>query len=67
MNFLLFNVNLKCKTRFILWIILDCGCYDCGLFGCLVGNLTGFPPGIGYFVDLYKNKITNYITKLLKK
>ena len=35
----------------------DCGCCLCGLPGCLTG-LCGFPPGLGYFVDLFGNQFS---------
>eukprot|EP00747_Dinoflagellata_sp_TGD_P171952 gnl/TRDRNA2_/TRDRNA2_207245_c0_seq1.p1 gnl/TRDRNA2_/TRDRNA2_207245_c0~~gnl/TRDRNA2_/TRDRNA2_207245_c0_seq1.p1 ORF type:complete len:338 (+),score=53.02 gnl/TRDRNA2_/TRDRNA2_207245_c0_seq1:64-1077(+) len=43
----------------------DAGCADCGLPGCLSGTLTGWPLGIGYFVDLFKNRVQNYVRNLV--
>ena len=46
---------------------IDTGCTGCGLPGCLVGTLCGFPLGVGYFVDLFKNRVENYIKRLVGK
>ena len=43
---------------------VDCGCMCCGLPGSVVG-LCAWPPGFGYFVDLFKNQVENYIKKLV--
>jgi len=45
---------------------VDCGCLCCGLPGCISG-LCGFPLGLGYFVDMFKNRVQNYITRLVSK
>ena len=44
----------------------DCGCACCGLPGCLVG-LCGFPFGLGYFVDLFGNRVRSYTSNLVAK
>ena len=44
----------------------DCGCCLCGLPGCLTG-LCGFPPGLGYFVDLFGNRVRAYASNLVAK
>jgi hypothetical protein len=31
------------------------------------GGLVGCPPGLGYFVDLFKNQVENYVLKLVGK
>merc|ERR1712006_27283 len=41
------------------------GCCDCGLPGCISGTLTGWPLGLGYFVDLFKNRVGNYVRRLV--
>lgn len=46
---------------------VDCGCAGCGLPGCLTGTLCGWPPGLGYFVDLFKNRVQNYVSSLVSK
>ena len=46
---------------------LDGGCCCCGLPGCLTGVLTGFPPGLGYFVDLFGNRVRSYVKRLTAK
>lgn len=43
----------------------DLGCCGCGLQGCLCYFACGCPPGIGYFVDLFKNRVENYVLRLL--
>mmetsp|Transcript_7755 Transcript_7755/g.23034 ORF Transcript_7755/g.23034 Transcript_7755/m.23034 type:complete len:331 (+) Transcript_7755:197-1189(+) len=46
--------------------LLDCGCFCCGLPGCLTG-LCGFPLGLGYFVDLFGNRVRAYVSNLVAK
>mmetsp|Transcript_27967 Transcript_27967/g.86493 ORF Transcript_27967/g.86493 Transcript_27967/m.86493 type:complete len:335 (+) Transcript_27967:449-1453(+) len=46
--------------------LTDCGCCACGLPGCLVG-LCGFPLGLGYFADLFGNRVRAYATNLVAK
>merc|ERR1712146_205318 len=41
------------------------GCAGCGVPGCLSGFLCGWPPGMGYFVDLFKHRVGNYIKSLI--
>ena len=43
---------------------IDCGCLGCGLPGCLVSPC-GWPPGMAYFVDLFANRVKNYIVRML--
>ena len=43
---------------------VDCGLW-CGLPGCVAGTLCGWPPGMGYFVDLFANRVQNYIINML--
>ena len=43
---------------------VDLGCCGCGLPGCMVSAF-GWPPGMAYFVDLFKNRIENYINHIL--
>ena len=45
---------------------VDCGCLGCGLPGCVVG-IAGCPPGLAYFVDLFGNRVENYVRRLLGK
>lgn len=44
---------------------VDCGCLGCGLPGCLSGSLCGWPPGMGYFVDLFGHRVENYVRRML--
>lgn len=44
----------------------DPGCLCCGLPGC-VGGLCGFPCGFGYMVDMMKNRVENYVKRLVSK
>mmetsp|Transcript_4694 Transcript_4694/g.14647 ORF Transcript_4694/g.14647 Transcript_4694/m.14647 type:complete len:342 (+) Transcript_4694:56-1081(+) len=44
---------------------LDGGCCCCGLPGCLAGTLCGWPPGLGYFVDLFGNRVRAYVSRLV--
>mmetsp|Transcript_57614 Transcript_57614/g.160517 ORF Transcript_57614/g.160517 Transcript_57614/m.160517 type:complete len:351 (-) Transcript_57614:89-1141(-) len=44
---------------------VDLGCLGCGLPGCLTGFLCGWPLGMGYFVDLFKNRVENYVRRLV--
>ena len=43
---------------------VDCGCLGCGVPGCAV-SLFGFPFGLAYFVDLFKNRVENYVRRLV--
>ncbi|CAE8589397.1 unnamed protein product [Polarella glacialis] len=43
----------------------DLGCLDCGLLSCLLATPCGWPPGVGYFVDLFGHKVQNYVCKLV--
>lgn len=43
---------------------VDCGCYGCGLPGCIVSPC-GCPPGLAYFVDLFGNRVENYVRRLI--
>jgi len=45
----------------------DGGCLTCGVPGCLSGFLCGWPPGVGYFADLFKNRVGNYIRRMVSK
>lgn len=44
---------------------VDCGCLGCGLPGCLTASACGFPPGMGYFVDLFGHRVENYVRRML--
>lgn len=44
----------------------DCGCAGCGLPGCVAG-VCGWPCGLGYFVDLFKNRTSAYAHNLTAK
>lgn len=46
---------------------IDLGCAGCGICGCLAGTVCGFPLGLGYFVDLFKNQVENYVKRILGK
>jgi hypothetical protein len=46
---------------------IDPGCLCCGLPGCLTGTLCGFPLGLGYFVDLFKNRVEAYVRRMVSK
>ena len=46
---------------------IDCGCLGCGLPGCLAGTLTAWPPGLGYFVDLFQHRVGNYVKRLVAR
>eukprot|EP00051_Salpingoeca_urceolata_P018573 m.261845 g.261845 ORF g.261845 m.261845 type:complete len:341 (-) comp19225_c1_seq35:240-1262(-) len=43
----------------------DCGCLCCGLPACLQ-NCLGWPCGLGYMVDLFKNRVENYVRRLVE-
>jgi len=47
-------------------LYIDGGCCMCGLPGCISG-LVSWPPGIGYFVDMFKNRVGNYVRRLVSK
>lgn len=45
---------------------VDLGCAGCGVPACLSATLCGWPLGMGYFVDLFKNRVRNYIQRLVE-
>lgn len=45
----------------------DAGCLCCGLPNCISSLLCGWPLGFGYFVDLFKNRVGNYVRRLVSK
>eukprot|EP00494_Astrolonche_serrata_P031020 UN31289 len=57
------NFSCACPPN----VYVDGGCFLCGLPGCLSGLLTGWPFGLGYFVDMFKNRVGNYVRALVKK
>jgi len=44
---------------------IECGCVCCGLPACITGWPFGCPPGLGYFIDMFRNQIQNYIWRVL--
>jgi len=46
---------------------LDGGCCCCGLPGCISGTFCGWPLGLGYIVDLFKNRVQTYTKNLVSK
>lgn len=42
-QFCIENCSFGCPPN----LNIECGCYDCGLFGCISGLFTGWPIGIG--------------------
>mmetsp|Transcript_30892 Transcript_30892/g.51134 ORF Transcript_30892/g.51134 Transcript_30892/m.51134 type:complete len:349 (-) Transcript_30892:261-1307(-) len=45
----------------------DCGCLGCGLPACLSATPFGWPPGAGYFADLFGHKVELYTKRLLAR
>lgn len=45
----------------------DCGCRCCGVPNCISSCLCGCPVGYPYMVDLFKNRVGNYVRKLVAK
>uniref|UniRef100_A0A7S1XTZ8 SGNH hydrolase-type esterase domain-containing protein n=1 Tax=Phaeomonas parva TaxID=124430 RepID=A0A7S1XTZ8_9STRA len=45
----------------------DLGCYACGCPNCATSCLCGWPLGFGYIVDLFKNRVGNYVRRLVAK
>lgn len=43
----------------------DLGCWGCGILDCLTSALCGCPPGMGYMVNMFKNRIQNYVERLM--
>jgi len=71
-NFLCFAVcvPLTCMRNCACASPIRCGgggWYGCGLTGCIKGFLCGWPPGLGYLVDLFKNRVENLIMRMLKR
>eukprot|EP00658_Telonema_sp_P-2_P071971 TRINITY_DN61165_c0_g1_i2.p1 TRINITY_DN61165_c0_g1~~TRINITY_DN61165_c0_g1_i2.p1 ORF type:complete len:353 (+),score=74.00 TRINITY_DN61165_c0_g1_i2:123-1181(+) len=48
-------------------VMTDPGCALCGLPGFVSGSLCGWPLGFGYFVDLFKNRVQHYVSRLVSK
>merc|ERR1711971_867196 len=57
----------KCACACPVNTHIDIGCAGCGVPGCLSGTLCGWPLGMGYFVDLFKNRVGNYVRRLIGK
>lgn len=53
-----------CPPNIAYRLSCDCGCVGCGLPGCLVSPF-GWPPGLAYFVDLFGNRVQEYILRVL--
>ena len=45
----------------------ELGCFGCGLPNCITGGLCGWPLGFPYMVDLFKNRVGNYVRRLTSK
>eukprot|EP00933_Yihiella_yeosuensis_P017745 TRINITY_DN14771_c0_g3_i1.p1 TRINITY_DN14771_c0_g3~~TRINITY_DN14771_c0_g3_i1.p1 ORF type:complete len:354 (-),score=46.61 TRINITY_DN14771_c0_g3_i1:553-1587(-) len=45
-------------------LCIDTGCLGCGIPGCVTG-LLAWPPGFGYFLDMFGNIIQSYILRML--
>lgn len=45
---------------------LDLGCAGCGIEGCLCACPCGWPPAIGYFVNLFRYRVQNYVERMLE-
>lgn len=45
----------------------DCGCRCCGVPNCISSCLCGCPVGYPYMVDLFKNRVGNYVRRLVEK
>jgi len=45
----------------------ELGCLGCGVPNCVTSCLCGFPPGFGYIVDLFKNRVENYVRQLVSQ
>eukprot|EP00927_Polykrikos_kofoidii_P078254 TRINITY_DN75101_c0_g1_i1.p1 TRINITY_DN75101_c0_g1~~TRINITY_DN75101_c0_g1_i1.p1 ORF type:complete len:372 (-),score=55.50 TRINITY_DN75101_c0_g1_i1:292-1347(-) len=43
---------------------VDFGCPCCGLLGCVTGMMA-WPPGLGYFLDLFGNLVQSYVWRLI--
>ena len=52
----------NCSCACVPNIDADCGC--CGLSSCLLG-LCSFPIGLGYMIDLFRNKVRAYVERLI--
>jgi len=45
----------------------ECGCSACGIPNCIASFLCGCPIGYPYMVDMFKNRVGNYVRKLVSK
>lgn len=48
-------------------VVGDCGCLLCGAPSCISSSLAAWPPGLGYFVDLFKNRLEVYLQRVVDK
>eukprot|EP00948_MAST-09A_sp_MAST-9A-sp1_P003108 g3108.t1 len=46
--------------------LCDLGCFGCGITGCIAGCFSSH-PSIGYFVNLFSNRIENYLRRILRR
>lgn len=44
---------------------VDAGCCGCGFPNCLSSTFCGWPLGMGYFVDMFRNRVQNYVSRLV--
>eukprot|EP00929_Paragymnodinium_shiwhaense_P095700 TRINITY_DN56957_c0_g1_i2.p1 TRINITY_DN56957_c0_g1~~TRINITY_DN56957_c0_g1_i2.p1 ORF type:complete len:345 (+),score=69.53 TRINITY_DN56957_c0_g1_i2:85-1119(+) len=48
-------------------VVGDCGCFGCGVPNCISSLLCGWPLGFPYMVDLFKNRVSNYVNGLVSR
>lgn len=75
--FTIFNILVlqRCVPQFIInccfcSCVLQCTCWDypCpACVSCLPCCCLGCPPGVGYFVDMFKNRVARYVRHLVGK
>eukprot|EP00941_MAST-03F_sp_MAST-3F-sp1_P001351 g1351.t1 len=59
--------KLSCACPVNLGMLGDLGCLCCGVPNCLINTPLGFPLGLGYMVDLFKNRVENYVRRVIGK
>lgn len=45
--------------------LLDPGCFDCGALACATSSACAWPPGLGFLVDTFRNRVERYVRRLL--
>lgn len=59
------NCAIACPPN--LGNVCDLGCLGCGVPNCISSVLCGCPLGFPYMVDMFKNRVGNYVRRLVSE